>query len=114
MGAAAGHGDVGIAGDQPHVFEVYTQPFHQELSEAGRVALAGGERAQYQVDASLGAHRDVSALAREARVELQVVRHADPATAAAPARVGPPGFESLPVGELDRPVERAPVVAAVV
>src|SRR5436309_14722739 len=62
----------------------------------------------------LGAYRDVRPLAREAGVELDVVRDADPAIAATPARLGPAGFEAGPVRERDGSIERGLVVAAVV
>src|SRR6266481_3550846 len=88
--------------------------FDDELREARRVPLAGRERAEYHLDRSLGTHRDVRALAREAGVELDVVRDADPPIPTAPARLRAAGLEPRPVREGERSILRGEVVAAVV
>jgi hypothetical protein len=42
MGSATDHGDVGVAGDQPHLGEVHPEPLDQELREARQgMALTG-------------------------------------------------------------------------
>ena len=94
--------------------QLHAEPLDDELREARRVSLAGRERAEHHVDRSLGAHRDVRALAREPGIELDVVRHADPAIAAAPARLGAAGLEPRPVREGHRTLLGGQVVATVV
>src|SRR5205814_5847259 len=92
----------------------HPEPFDQELREARGVTLTGRERAEYQLDRFLRTHRDVRALAREAGVELDVVRHADSAITAAPARRGAARLEPGPIRELEHPVQGGRIVAAVV
>src|SRR5688572_29370286 len=90
------------------------EPLDHELREARFVPLTGRERAQHEVDLSLSPHRDVRTLAREAGVDLDVVRDADPAIAPAPAGLGATPLEPGPVGENGRAIEGRPVIAAVV
>ncbi len=55
--AAADGGDVGVAGEEPHLRELDAEPLDDELREAGLVALAGRQRADHDVDAAARAAR---------------------------------------------------------
>ena len=114
MGAAADGSEVGIAGDQPDLLEADTEPFDDELGEARLVTLAGRQRAEHDVDAAVGTHRDLGALARHAGVELDVVGEADAAVPATLARREAALLEPVPVGPGDHAILGGRVVAAVV
>ena len=84
--APDGH-EVGVAGDEPHLLGGHAEPLGHELGEARLVALARRQRADDDLDAALGAHRDLRSLARRAGRDLDVVGDADAAVAAALARL---------------------------
>src|SRR5262247_4416313 len=111
--AAVWH-QVRVSGDELHVPVLDAKPLGDELGEAGLVALAGGQRAEDHVDSALRPHGDLRALARIAGVQLDVVREADAAVPSAAARLGAPELESLPVRQLDQPIQGGGIVAAVV
>src|SRR5216117_356773 len=114
VGAAADGSEVGIAGDQSDLLEADTEPFDDELGEARLVTLAGRQRAEHDVDAAVGTHRDLGALARHAGVELDVVGEADAAVPATLARREAALLEPVPVGPGDHAILGGRVVAAVV
>ena len=111
---AADRHQIRVAGDELHVPVLDAKPLRDELGEARFVSLAGGQRAEDHVDPAFRPHRDLGALARIAGVQLDVVREADAAVPSAPARIGAPGLESLPVRQLDQAIQGGGVVAAVV
>src|SRR5882672_7323211 len=114
MRAAAHRGHVAVAGDHADLLERHAEPLGHALREARLVSLAGGQRADHDVHAAFRPHGDLRPLAWIARVELDVVRHADAAMAPAPARRGATGLEALPVGHLHGALLRRRVVTAVV
>ena len=111
---AADRHQIRVAGDELHAPMLDAKPLGDELGEARFVALAGGQRAEDHVDSAFRPHGDLRALARIAGVQLDVVREADAAVPSAPARIGAPGLESLPVRQLDQAIQGGGVVAAVV
>jgi hypothetical protein len=56
----------------------------------------------------------ISARARIAGVQLDVVRESDAAVPSSPARIRATGLESLPVRQLDQAIQGGGVVAAVI
>src|SRR5439155_26173851 len=110
--AAAAARHVGVAGDEAHLRELDAEPLDEELGEARLVPLARRERADHHVDPAVGPYGDLGALARRAGVQLEVVREADAAVAAAAARLGAARLESLPVGPRHHPVHPGAAVAA--
>ena len=83
MRAAAGADAVGVVGDEIDALERHAEPFAEQLREAGLVALAAVHRAEHQLDAAFGAHRDLGALARRAAGAFDVIGDADAAQLAA-------------------------------
>ena len=84
MRAAAGDDKIGIAGAQGDCRRRHAEPFGDKLRECRLVALAGALRAEDQVNAIVGPHQDLGALARGAARRLDIVRNRD--AAAEPAR----------------------------
>jgi hypothetical protein len=104
----------GIAGHQPHPVGLGPEPFGDDLCKARLVALARRHRPQYQLDGARRIDRQLGPLARRAGVELDRHRDADPAAAAAPARLRPARREPRPVPQFGRPPQRGRVIAAVI
>jgi hypothetical protein len=77
--SAADRRNVGIARQQAHRAHVDAEPFGDELREARLVPLAGRDRAKDHIHAAVLADIDLCTLARRARIELDVVAHADAA-----------------------------------
>src|SRR5262249_15503047 len=94
---AADRHQIRVAGDELHAPVLDAEPLRDELREARFVSLAGRQRTKDHIDAAFRPHGDLGALARIAGVQLDVVREADAAVPSAPARLGAPGLESLPV-----------------
>ena len=114
MRAAARGDPCGVVRDVVDAVERHPEPFGDELRKARLVALPRGHRPHHQLDPALGQDRDLGALARHPRGDLDIVGDTDPAPFAAPPRLGSPGREAVPVGERQPGRHRRRVVAAVI
>src|SRR5258707_14701215 len=109
MRAAADRNDVSVALKQMYALDRRAEPFRHALREARLVALPARQSAHRNVDAALRLHRYPRIFAREATGRLDVVGKPDTAQPAAALGIAAALAESLPVGERQRALHRAPV-----
>ena len=114
MRAAADLHHVGVAEDDLHAFHRHVQQIGHDLREAGLMALAARLRADDDVDASFRTHGDPRLLVGRADRGLDVVREPAAEQLAALGRRAPALLETLPVGDVHRPVHVFLVAPAVV
>src|SRR5215469_2640329 len=98
MRAAASLDPIGVVRDVNDAVEGYTKPLSHELGEAGLVPLPRIHRAHHQFDVAFRQHGDLSAFARRARSDLDIVGDADATIFAAAPRLGTPGRKACPIG----------------
>jgi hypothetical protein len=114
MRAAADFHDVRVPGNDAHAIERHAQPLRHQLGKGRLVTLAVGDDADHDIDAAVGMHRDLGALARDPGRGIDVVRDANAAATATGARLGAPCREARPVAEPERLLHGVGVVAVVV
>src|SRR6202043_1682783 len=73
MGAAADFDDVGVTGEQTYLVDGDTEPLVEQLSETRLVPLSIRYRADNDIDAAIGVHGELCALARNAGCGIHVV-----------------------------------------
>ena len=83
MRAAAGADAIRVMRHEIDALMRHAEPFGHELGKARLMALAAIHRAEHELDAVIGADRDLGALARRAAGALDVIGDADAAQHAA-------------------------------
>ena len=114
MGAAARFHQRGVAAREPHIPGRDAQHIRHHLGEARLVALTRRLSAHHQLDAPFGIDRQLHPLMGRAHRRLHGVGEADAREFAALARRRPPRLKAIPVGELQRQLQIAQKIAAVI
>src|SRR6516162_5041646 len=105
---------VGVAGHQPNRVDRHTEPFADQLREAGFVTLSVGYGPDHDFHNAVRQYGDLGALARCPGRGVDVVAYADPAIFAARPRRRPPRRKPGPVPERDDPLHDPVVGTAVI
>ena len=113
-GAAAGEELVAVALEQTDALERDAEPLAQHLRERRGMALAVIEGAGDDGDGAVGLEADAAHLLRRRCRDLEKAADAEPAHAAALAALSLAAPETLGVGGLERMLEHARKIAAVV
>ncbi len=101
-------------GEEAHLLDRHVEPLDDELGKARLVALALRARADHDVDVTVGLHRHLGALARDAGRGVEIIGDGDAAQLAAGAGVGAARGKAVPVAHAQHPLQGVVIVAAVV